>query len=81
VGVVPNPVINAAQLNITTAQKDKIDLSIVSLEGKVVSRSTVSVQSGSSLVSLDVANLATGTYFIKGVFSDGQVSTVKFVKQ
>lgn len=81
VGIVPNPVSTTAQLNVTTGQKDKIDLSIISLEGKVVSKSTVSVQSGSSLISLDVANLATGAYFVRGVFSDGQVSTVKFVKQ
>ena len=81
VGIVPNPVSTTAQLNVTTAQKDKIDLSIISLEGKVVSKSTVSVQSGSSLISLDIANLATGAYFVRGVFSDGQVSTVKFVKQ
>ncbi|MGG9960340.1 T9SS type A sorting domain-containing protein [Ferruginibacter sp. SUN106] len=80
-GILPNPVSNTAQLSITTSKKDKVELAIVSLEGKVVYRNTVQVQSGSSLVSLDVSNLATGTYFVRGVFSDGQTNSVKFVKQ
>ncbi|WP_460558505.1 T9SS type A sorting domain-containing protein [Ferruginibacter profundus] len=80
-GILPNPVSNTAQLSITTSKKDKVELAIVSLEGKVVYRNTVQVQSGSSLVSMDVSNLATGTYFVRGVFSDGQTNSVKFVKQ
>jgi len=81
VGVLPNPVSNTAQLNITTSKKDKVELAIVSLEGKVVYSNTVQVQSGSSIVSIDVSNLAKGAYLIRGVFSDGDASAVKFLKQ
>jgi len=81
VGVLPNPVTNAAQLSIATTKKDNVELSVVSLEGKVVYKKSVQVQSGSSIVSLDVANLAPGAYFINGVFGDGQTNSIKFVKQ
>jgi hypothetical protein len=81
VGVLPNPVTNTAQLNITTTKKDKVELSIVSFDGKVMYRNTVALQAGSSYINLEVSGIATGTYFVKGVFADGQVSTVKFVKQ
>lgn len=80
-GVLPNPVSNTAQLSITTSKKDKVELSVVSIEGKVVSKNTVQVQSGSTIVNLNVAGLTGGTYFIKGIFSDGQTNTVKFIKQ
>lgn len=80
-GVLPNPVSNTAQLSITTSKKDKVELAIVNIEGKVVSKSTVQVQSGSTIVNLDVAGLTVGAYFIKGIFSDGQTNTVKFIKQ
>ncbi|MBS1512999.1 MAG: T9SS type A sorting domain-containing protein, partial [Bacteroidetes bacterium] len=70
-----------AQLSVTASKKDKVDIAIISLEGKVMSRTTVSLQQGSSLVSVDVSGLSAGTYLIKGVFSDGQTNTVKFIKQ
>jgi hypothetical protein len=79
--VLPNPVSNSAQLNITTSKKDKVELAIVSLEGKVVSTNTVQVQSGSSIISIDVSKLAKGAYLIRGVFSNGEASAVKFIKQ
>jgi hypothetical protein len=51
------------------------------MTGQLVQRSTVQLQSGSSIINLDVTNLQSGMYTIKGTFSDGTVSTVKFVKQ
>lgn len=81
VGILPNPASNTAQLNITTSKKDKVELSVVSIEGKVMSKSTVQVQSGSSIVSLDVSSLSNGVYFVKGIFSDGQTNSIRFVKQ
>ncbi len=81
VAVLPNPVSNLSQLNITTAKRDKVELTVISMEGKLVQRSTVQLQAGSSIINLDVANLHAGVYIIKGVFSHGETSTVKFVKQ
>ena len=81
VAVLPNPVSNTAQLNVVSAKKDNVQLSVVSMTGQLVQRSTVQLQSGSSIINLDVANLQSGMYTIKGTFSDGTVSTVKFVKQ
>ena len=80
-GLLPNPVSNTAQLSITTVKKDKVELSIVSLEGKVVYRNTVQLQNGTSIVNLEISNLSKGTYVVRGVFSDGQTNSIKFVKQ
>lgn len=80
-GVSPNPVANTAQLSVLSAKKDIIDLQVISMEGKLVYRRQISLQAGSSVVSIDVASLQNGMYTIKGVFSNGEVSTVKFIKQ
>lgn len=80
-GLLPNPVSNTAQLSITTVKKDKVQLAIVSLEGKVVYRNAVQLQSGTSIVNLEISNLSKGTYVVRGVFSDGQTNSIKFVKQ
>ncbi len=81
VGILPNPVSNIAQLNITSVKKDNVELAIISLEGKVMYRNTVQLQPGSSNISLDVSGLAKGTYFVRGVFANGQSNAIKFVKQ
>lgn len=80
VGVSPNPVVNMAHLSIASVKKDNIDLQVVSLDGKVVYRTRVTVQPGTSVVNIEVASLQSGVYTIKGVFSNGEMSTVRFVK-
>lgn len=79
--MLPNPVSNTAQLSITTSKKDNVQLAIVSVDGKMVYSNTVQVQTGSSVVSIDVSGLSKGTYIIKGVFGDGQTNAIKFIKQ
>ncbi len=81
VGVSPNPVINQAQLNISTAKKDMVDLVIISMEGKIVQRSSVQLHAGTSIINLDIASLRKGVYMIKGTFSNGQTSSIKFTRQ
>lgn len=80
-GIVPNPVANLAQLKINTNKQDVVNLAIVSLDGKIVYRSSIKLQPGSSLVNLDIAQLPAGLYMIKGVFSDGQTNAIKFIKE
>ncbi|MEI8060177.1 MAG: T9SS type A sorting domain-containing protein, partial [Ferruginibacter sp.] len=81
VGVLPNPVSNTAQLNVVSDKKDNVQLYVVSMTGQLVQRSTVQLQPGSSIINLDVTNLQNGMYTIKGTFSNGTVSAVKFIKQ
>ncbi|MFM2327413.1 MAG: hypothetical protein RIR31_1615, partial [Bacteroidota bacterium] len=81
VRILPNPVSNIAQLNITTIKKDNVELAILSLEGKVMYKNTVQLQAGSSNISLDVSKLSKGTYFVRGVFTDGQTNSIKLIKQ
>lgn len=80
-GVSPNPVTNTAQLTVVSTKKDNIDLQVITMDGKMVYRSKVVLQSGSSVISIDVAALQNGMYTIKGVFGSGAMSTVKFIKQ
>jgi Secretion system C-terminal sorting domain len=81
VAVLPNPVSDRAQLNIAASKKDRVELSVFSIEGKMVQRSVVDLQAGTSIINLDVVNLQKGVYTVRGVFSDGQSSSIKFAKQ
>jgi hypothetical protein len=79
-GVAPNPVVNRAQLNITSSKKETVNLQIFSLEGKMVHQSVVNLQPGISVVNIDVTSLQKGMYTVKGIFGNGEVSSVKFIK-
>jgi hypothetical protein len=79
--VFPNPVNDLAQLNINAAKKDRIELFLISSEGKLVQRRVVDLQAGVSIISLDVAKFQKGVYTVKGIFSDGQNNSIKFLKQ
>jgi autotransporter-associated beta strand protein len=80
-GIAPNPVVSFAQLKISAGKKEVVDLAVLSMDGKVVYHSTVQLQSGTSIVNLDIANLPSGMYMIRGVFSDGQTNTLRFTKK
>ncbi len=80
VGVSPNPVINSAQLSIAAVKKDNVDLQVISLDGRVVYRTIVTVQPGTSVINIDVTSLSKGMYTIKGSFASGDMNTVKFIK-
>lgn len=79
--ILPNPVINEAQLNIISPKKDMVQLVVVSMDGKLIQRRNVQLQAGSSIVNLDVTSLQPGVYMIKGTFENGEGNTLKFVKQ
>ena len=80
VSVAPNPVVNVANISLSSVKKDVVDLRVVSMDGKVVYRTMVTVQPGTSVVNLDVTSLQKGMYIIKGTFGNGEMSTVKFAK-
>ena len=82
-GLYPNPVKGSA-LNIALVAPNKalLRLHITDVYGKILSTSTHSTEIGSNSFSLDVSNLANGTYFIHFDYNSGESSTTqKFIKQ
>nr|HNH22848.1 T9SS type A sorting domain-containing protein [Ferruginibacter sp.] len=80
--ITPNPVVNQAQLSIVTPKKDVVTIAVVSMEGKILQRISIQLQSGTTIVNLDMSNLQPGVYMIRGNFqSNGNANTLRFVKQ
>jgi len=72
--------IYAGKVLVTSSKKDKVELSIITLDGRLINRNISSLKSGNNFIDLAVSGLPNGLYFIRGIFSDGYVSTLKFVK-
>lgn len=80
-GFMPNPVSNVAQLKINTTKADVVNLVVIALDGRILQRTTVNLQPGSSIINMDMTTLPAGAYMLKGIFSDGESNAIKFIKQ
>ncbi len=82
ISIAPNPVVsNNFRLNIASAQSGKMEFVIFDMQGRLVNRQTLSLIAGYNSMPVNVANLAPGTYTIKGNMADDQSKVIRFVKQ
>ena len=81
VSLMPSVVNNNAVLNITSAQKIKMDVVITDIAGKQIQKIAYNLIAGSNQFKLNLANLGAGTYQITGYTADGEPKTLRFVKQ
>ncbi|MCP9749473.1 T9SS type A sorting domain-containing protein [Ferruginibacter sp. HRS2-29] len=81
IAVQPNPVLNEAMLNITSAAAAKMEIRVTDIVGKTISTQYVSVIGGTNKIPMNFSKLAAGTYQVTGKTSDGEIKTIRFVKQ
>ena len=81
VSLLPNVVNSITVLNVTTAQKTKIDIVITDIAGRQVQRLVYNLIAGSNQFTLNLAQLSAGSFQITGYTSQGKSRTIRFVKQ
>ncbi len=80
-GLLPSVVKTTALLNVTAAQKTKLNVVVTDFAGRKVQQQTYSLVSGSNQLDMNFTNLATGTYQITVYTATGQTASVRFIKQ
>ncbi len=82
ISIAPNPVVTGNfKLNVTSAQASKMDITIIDMQGRTVSRQTVSLIAGFNSLTMNVGSLAAGTYTIQGNVDEDKSRVIRFVKQ
>jgi hypothetical protein len=81
VSLMPNIITNNAILNVTTAQKTKMDVLVTDITGRQVQKITYNLIAGSNQFTIDLSKLGAGMYQITGYTADGVSKTIRFVKQ
>ena len=76
--VYPNPVDDELNLSFDVSTAQKVEINVQDLTGKVVNTQSVQAVSGSNLIVLKTADLASGMYFLKVDSGRGQES-IQFV--
>ncbi len=80
-GFVPNPVNDKATLMITLASRQDISLIITDSKGSRVFQKNMTAAGGMNTEELDLQRLASGTYVLRILSSNGDQRMIRFVKQ
>jgi hypothetical protein len=81
VSLLPNLIYSDAVLNITSAQKTKLNIIITDMMGRQVQNKGYNLIAGSNQFAINVAGLAAGTYHITGHTAERDTKTICFIKQ
>lgn len=81
ISLLPNIVRNNMQLNIAAAKKTKLNVVITDMAGRPVNRQLYSLVAGSNLFDINATALAAGMYYITATTAEGEVKTMRFIKQ
>jgi hypothetical protein len=81
VGLLPSLVKTNAVLNVASAQKTKLNVVVTDFAGRTLQQQVFNIVAGSNQLDMNFANLAAGAYQITGVITNGEKTTIRFVKQ
>ena len=81
-GIYPNPAKSLVKVDVSSLSRDQVTLLVTDLAGRVVARQSTTVDAGLNKISLDINNLANGSYFVRLVSRLGTIKSAKsFMKQ
>jgi hypothetical protein len=81
VGLLPTIVNGNALLNVTAAQKTKMQAVVTDIFGRQMQKRTYNLIAGSNQFDINLSSLSAGTYQITGYTEEGKSRTIRFVKQ
>jgi hypothetical protein len=77
----PNPVSgNMLTLSVNVAQNTRSAVQVLSMDGKMMSKSTVNLTAGSNLVNVDISFVPAGVYLLEMQLND-ELIVKKFIRQ
>ncbi|MCX6319658.1 MAG: T9SS type A sorting domain-containing protein [Bacteroidetes bacterium] len=78
--VYPNPVRDKVNITLAAARATSATLELVSVSGKIVSRSSLSLSAGTNTVQTDMSTLTSGVYYLY-IRGGGQTMVTALIKQ
>ena len=79
--MVPTLVSSNTTVTISSATTDKAAISITNLQGATVIKKSIPLLKGNNYILLELSNLAAGFHILTSVNSEGELKTVRFMKQ
>jgi hypothetical protein len=79
--LIPTIVNHSATLTISSSKKQKLDLVITDMYGRIIQKQNYSIVEGNTNIQISTASLAAGMYQVFGTSTQGRTNMIKFVKQ
>jgi trimeric autotransporter adhesin len=79
--VYPNPVQNTLNVVLTAATTEKVNITVLDVNGKVLSQQTTQLAAGDNKLPINVSKFAAGNYSVQVITENGVSNITKFVKQ
>jgi len=79
VTVYPNPVINNANISLSSTVNTNVKILIMSIDGKVISNAVYNINKGNNTININTENLQRGIYLLQ-INNNGKIITAKIVK-
>jgi Secretion system C-terminal sorting domain len=81
-GIAPNPVQNNLTASISSPTKNRVNLQVVDMMGRMIQQQQVTLLEGTNVISVNVSSLGSGIYLLKAIYPDNnQIPAIKFIKQ
>lgn len=77
----PTLVSSSATVTISSASSDNATISIINQQGSIQLQKSFALAKGNNYISLELASLAAGGYILTSINSEGELKSVRFIKQ
>ncbi|HET6995655.1 MAG TPA: T9SS type A sorting domain-containing protein [Chitinophagaceae bacterium] len=79
--LMPTIVTQSTRLTVASSDKQRIDIIVTDMQGRVMLRRNFSIAAGNTNIDLSMEKLQSGAYALTAVSEQGQMSTIRFIKQ
>ncbi len=76
-----NLVTSNIEINITSEEQNKMQLLIISADGKIIKHINIETQHGNNVKMLDLSGLGAGLYYLIGQNKNAKTNVLRFIKQ
>jgi len=76
----PNPANSAATLRMNLKTEENVDVSITTIDGKLIAKRDYGLMNGAHTLTFDISNFSNGIYFVETIVGD-EVITKKLIKE
>jgi hypothetical protein len=79
--LLPTIVTQSTRLTVASSDKQRIDVIVMDMQGRVMLRRNFSVVAGNTNIDLSMEKLQSGAYALTAISEQGQRSTIRFIKE
>jgi hypothetical protein len=79
--LMPTIVTQSTRLTVASSDKQRIDIIVTDMQGRVMLRRNFSIVAGNTNIDLSMEQLQSGAYALTAISEAGQMSTIRFIKQ